>query len=628
MNEKINSFSKEAIKVRMLQNAVKIWGLKSVSSVDPFVSLLIDAFSTEIFKANNQIQSANSRTLEKLAKLLTPSIYTYPQPAHAIAYSYPNETIDVLPSDLEFFTQKPMPSAVKSVSDSQIEVHFTAVDDIQLLKMNTELLITSNTCYRFDEDQNKIPIARINTQTIKHNRIYLAINATDFKEVNFPKKLALYCSNPTFEYVDFVFKLLPFINVTNGEKKLRVKSGLSYEVKKNSSSGYEEIFNEFAMRKQIEVNIKNIYKEKFIELYGLNQDAITDSIPENLAFIKNQPEIFSVIADKKMIWLEIEFPPQYSHNILENFSFTLNAFPIYNRKWSQNEYALNVMGDNVPLATTLGEHFLYVEKVEDSSGNQYKEIPFKKDSNLNGKGLYTIRKGGMERFSDRDAVEMILNVLELTRDEVTAFGVLDRDRVVEALQIMTSQMRVLEQKVSNAERSLIQEINYVIVNPYDDVTNLKASYWITHCSFANSIRSGLIMSQPKVTGVNNSQKIKLLTSTIGGGEEQKGTNAIQAYKYALTTRDKLISIEDIKNFCYLMLDSDVRSVEVSRGTIISSKPKEGFVKTIEVEIIPNVYQHLGKLYWDNLSENLKQQIMLRGIDGIEYIVTIKNCDDE
>ena len=55
MSEKINSFSKEAIKIRMMENAVKIWGLKSISSVDPFVKLLIDAFATEIFKANTDI---------------------------------------------------------------------------------------------------------------------------------------------------------------------------------------------------------------------------------------------------------------------------------------------------------------------------------------------------------------------------------------------------------------------------------------------------------------------------------------------------------------------------------------------------------------------------------------------
>ena len=96
MNLDQNIYSKESVKARMLQNATKVWGLKSPQSLDPFVKLLIDAFSTEIFKANNEIQTVNARILEKLAKLLTPSIYTHPIPAHAIAFTQPYESSEVL----------------------------------------------------------------------------------------------------------------------------------------------------------------------------------------------------------------------------------------------------------------------------------------------------------------------------------------------------------------------------------------------------------------------------------------------------------------------------------------------------------------------------------------------------
>ena len=627
MNEKVSSFSKEAIKVRMLQNAVKIWGLKSVSAIDPFVSLLIDAFATEIFKANNEIQSANSRILEKLAKLLTPSIYTYPQPAHAIAHIHPNDVINVLPTHSEFFIKKQFPSSVKSVSDIQIDIHFTPVDNVRLVKMNTALLITANTCYTYDQEQNKIPVAKMPPLSIRHNKIVLGIDATNYDEAKLPQRLALYCSNPTFEYIDFVFKLLPFISVSNGNNTLQIKSGLTYE-EHASAKGYEEIFREYSMQKLIEENIKNIYKNKFIEISGLNPDSLTEKLPESLAFIQEQKEISEILQGKKMIWIEMDFPPQYTSDILENFSFILNAFPIYNRKWKSNEYTLDVMGDNVPLSTDIGEHFLYVDKVEDSHGNLYREIPFQKDADIHDKGLYTIRKGGMERFNERNALEMISNVLELTRDEVSAFGVLERDKVVEALKDMTTQMRVLDQRITNAERSAIQEINYVIANPFENIENLRAAYWVTHCSLANNIRSGTSLTQPKVTAVKVNQNIRLLTGTAGGNEEQKGTNAIQAYKYALTTRDKLMSIEDIKNFCRLMLKNDMKSVNVSRGTIISNRPKEGFIRTIEIEIVPNDYEYLGKKYWDNLSVTLKHQIMLRGIDGIEYIVKINDKDHE
>lgn len=628
MIEKLNSYSKEAIKVRMLQNAVKIWGLKSVNSIDPFVSLLIDSFSTEIFKANNEIQAANSRILEKLAKLLTPSIYTYPQPAHAIAHAAPHEAVEVLPGYNEFFLKKQLPSSAKSISDVQVDIHFTPVDTVRLLKMDSSIMITSNMCYHIDEERNKLPVLKVPAMAVPHNKIIVGIDCSEYVETVLPERLALYCSNPTFEYIDFVFNLLPFITVSMAGQPLEITSGLTYE-NKQRLEGYEEIFREYSMQTRLEQNIKNIYKNKFIEVLGLNKHVISDHFPTCLSFLKESNELAWLIQDKKMIWLEMDFPPQYSKDILENFFFTLNAFPIYNRKWKRNEYALNVMGDNVPLATDVGEHFLYVEKVEDGLGHTYKEIPFHQGKDKSGVGLFTVRKGGMERFNERNALELIANVLELTRDEVSAFGVLNRDKVVDALMEMTAQMRLLDQRVVNSERSIMQEINYAIVNPYEHVEHLKASYWITQCTIANGLRNGTILSQSKITDVGVGQNIRLLTTTVGGTEEQKGTNAIQAYKYALTTRDKLISIEDIKSFCFLELErANIKSVIIKRGTIISSRPKEGFIKTLEIEITPQHYAHYGEKYWDNMALTLKHKILHRGIDGIEYIVKIINADEE
>ena len=61
---------------------------------------------------------------------------------------------------------------------------------------------------------------------------------------------------------------------------------------------------------------------------------------------------------------------------------------------------------------------------------------------------------------------------------------------------------------------------------------------------------------------------------------------------------------------------------------MSNKPKEGFIRTIEIEIAPSSYSYLGKTYWENFSITLRNQIMLKGIDGIEYIVNFINRDDD
>jgi hypothetical protein len=623
MNLDQNIYSKESVKARMLQNATKVWGLKSPQSLDPFVKLLIDAFSTEVFKANNEIQTVNARILEKLAKLLTPSIYTHPVPAHAIAFTQPSDSSEILLEHTEFFFRKHITSTIKSESDKQINIPFTPVGNVRINKVQTSVMFVGNTCYSIDERLNKIPVARFQGRPEDYRKVTIGIDISKYSQETFPKYLSIYCSNPAFEHLDFTYKLLPYITVTSNGNPLFVKEGLTY-YQNTQADGYEQIFHEQSIHNKIIEDVKSIYRHKFIEVSGISTSLFSEpgKLPDNLSFVDYKEEILKHIDGKRYLWLTLEFPPQFSAEILDNFSFVLNAFPIYNRGWKKTEYSLDIMGNNIPLVTDEGEHFLYVDEVQDGDGRRYTEIPFTPNDDLK-KGLYTVRKGGMERFTNRNAVDMIANVLELTRDEIAAFSLLNRDNVKGMLSEMSDKMKSMVQKVNNARRTVKQELNYVIMEPVDKTDHTYASFWITHCTLANHLRPGTELSNQL-----KSQLLVLLSETIGGAEEQKGTDSIQAYKYALTTRDKIISLEDVKNYCRMMLKDELKEVRVKRGTMISNKPKEGFIRTVEVEIIPNNYSFYGRLYWENMANILRNQIILKAIDGIEYLVKVTNEDTD
>ncbi|MDF2832725.1 type VI secretion system baseplate subunit TssF [Chryseobacterium indoltheticum] len=621
MNLDQNIYSKESVKARMLQNATKVWGLKSPQSLDPFVKLLIDAFSTEIFKANNEIQTVNARILEKLAKLLTPSIYTHPIPAHALAYTSPFESSEILLEHTEFFFRKHMNSTVKSESDKQLNIPFTPIGSVRTNKAQTAIMFVGNTCYSLDERLNKIPISRFQGRPEDYRKVTIGIDVSKFTNEKFPKTLSIYCSNPAFEHLDFVYKLLPYSTVSSNGNPMFIKEGITY-VKNKEAEGYEQIFHEQSIKTKIIDDIKSIYSHKFVEVTGLSRDLFIRELPEDLHFLKGKEEIEKYLGGKEYLWLTFEFPPQFSAEILDNFTFVLNAFPVYNRGWKKTEYSLDIMGNNIPLITEEAEHFLYVDEVQDGEGRKYTEIPFTPSDNLK-KGLYTVRKGGMERFNNRNAVDMISNVLELTRDEIAAFSLLNRDNVKGMLGEMSDKMKSMVQKVNNAKRNIRQELNYVIMEPVEKTDHTYAAFWITHCTFANHMRPGTELSNQL-----KSQSMILLTETIGGAEEQKGSDSIQAYKYALTTRDKIISLEDVKNYCRMVLKDELKDVRVKRGTMISNKPKEGFVRTVEVEIVPNNYSFYGRMYWENMANILRNQIVAKAIDGIEYLVKISNEDTD
>ncbi|MGV0925407.1 type VI secretion system baseplate subunit TssF [Empedobacter tilapiae] len=614
MNLNQQIYSKESIKARMLQNATKLWGVKNSQALDPVVKLLIDAFSTEVFKANNEIQNINGRILEKLARLLTPAKYTHPNPAHAIAIAYPEEDNEILLDHTEFVIKKHLNSFKKTQSNQQLSISFTPIDHIELINAQTVLMLAGNTVYSVDEQLNKIPIHRISNSIENYRKIKIAIDLTNYNSDVFPEFLSFYSSNPTFEEIDFVYRLLPHIKVTCDNKTLEVSEGKTYPTIENLN-GYEGLFREQSIYYKLKEDIKNIYNNRFIEISGFDKNILKDLTPtpneidfSNLALNEYK--------NKKLIWLTFEFPPQFNQEILENFLFSLNTFPIYNRGWKKTEYNLDIMGNNIPLETEENEYFLYVDEVIDEVGKKYTEIPFTPTTNLE-KGLYTVRRGGMERFNERNAVDLLSNVIELLRDEVAAFSVFNHDKVKDVLSEISGKIKGLMIKIDHADRELKDNVNYVIIEPLEKSGHTYATFWMTNCSIANHLRPGTELSSQ-----TNEQRIILFTETIGGLEEQKRSDSILAYKYALTTRDKIITKEDVKNYCKMVLRNEVKRINVKRGTMISDKPKEGFIRTVDIEIYPQDYAFYGHKYWDNLSEVLKKDIKLKAIDGVEYRVNI------
>src|SRR5690606_6914340 len=136
---------------------------------------------------------------------------------------------------------------------------FTPVDNIQLHKLQAGILLAGQTCYAMDEHQNKIPVARLPEYVLSYNKLVLGIDVSKYDAEHLPEQLNLYCANPTFEHLDFVYKLLPYVSVQCNSSSLSVAPGIQY-ASAETKAGFDGIFEDFAIRTRIEDNIKNIYR--------------------------------------------------------------------------------------------------------------------------------------------------------------------------------------------------------------------------------------------------------------------------------------------------------------------------------------------------------------------------------
>jgi hypothetical protein len=101
------------------------------------------------------------------------------------------------------------------------------------------------------------------------------------------------------------------------------------------------MFKEQSIRNKMIEDIKSIYRHKFIEITGISKVCFQNRASFHKILILLQKKKFKVYRwENDILWLTFEFPPQFSAEILDNFSFVLNAFPIYNRGWKKQNTVL------------------------------------------------------------------------------------------------------------------------------------------------------------------------------------------------------------------------------------------------------------------------------------------------
>ncbi len=620
-NMSINQFTKEAIKARMLQNAANLWNVKNPLSLDPFVRLLIEAFSVEIYRAANETQQIESRILEKIAKLLTPELLVMPRGAHGIMQAKSIEATHTLHPLTHFYTQKRIASHSDGMLDTNVDVFFTPVDHVHLVKGRVAYIAAGRQLFSIDQLGNKFPVQRTsNPLPFATSWIGLELD----KDVNNLENIGLYFDFPSYQEQSWIYQLLPLCKIGVQANEITKQQGLLYQTQQDTSLR-EEIYKNYDLMYKVLKGIKELYDHKFLTLgnYPCNQNNVTDthSFPENLVQSFGA-EILKTKISQPVLWLQVNFPVNYTYDILENMYVSINAFPVINRCLKENAYNYRALNNIIPLHVHDQEHFMAVEKLTDGQDRVFSEIPFQRADKHN-RGYYSIRYGGVERFDERTAQDMIKYLMELTRDEIAAFTSINQDFIVRVLEELSKQLNLLEARVEKIENSIRQVPTYLVAEVYDDEDYLHVGYWITQCELANGIRNYTPFLLSNNADIEGSSVI-LLSDTLGGREKLQPGDRINAYRYALESRECLVTNEDIRNFCKYELGSKLKDVKFEKGLSLSPYPKQGYLRTLNIKLIPNFYTDLQPKEWNYLAQNLLIKIKSNSPDGVNYKIIVEN----
>ena len=569
------NYSKEVIKNRMYRHAMNYWGVKKVENLDPLVKVLLEALSSEIFGLSHDIETSQHRILDKIANMLTPDILVSVRPAHSVIHAFPRDipkyTVD---TDSGFFADIP-----KNKGQIVEEYSFYPLRRTEIYAGDVCRMICNGDIFNMDSTMTKELIYHAPYEMRGKFTRTAWIGLQLDPEIHKLDDLSFYFELPYREKKQSLYSMLAYAKWSLNGQPLVAMQGFPPEEETDEP---ESLFSICDIEKEINRDILSIYNNQFIRITTpiiLSQEKAS-LFPEELKDYYME-DMLSSGELNPLYWFRVDFPSNFTPDCLEELRACINAVVVQNKRLNEKIASVNDLTAVVPLTTSEQEYFFSVDSVMDAQNRLYTEIPFNGGSEKKG-ATYAVRYGGCERMNSRDIKEYLYRVLDLLQGRGAVIASLQKDTFSDEIQEMDRLLNSMERIINNIQ-SAVGSLSYLLADLSENADKLYISYYTTICERANGLPVGMGLLPQNSFSIDKRQ-VYFLTTTRGGKSIPASANRFDIYKYILTTRDRIYTKADIINFCYKELSGLVMSVDIKSGVMVSEKPGEGLISSIDVHL--------------------------------------------
>ena len=322
-------------------------------------------------------------------------------------------------------------------------------------------------------------------------------------------------------------------------------------------------------------------------------------------FIKNRVHIFyindydtSIIKNKSTFPVfKIHFKSRLELQYFQNRNIKINCLPV-----------INVQKRSVTLNNSSP-----IKKLSEEKG-VFLSLLVNENSETNDENFY-IRHFGIERFNKEELLFQINDLFNRFVSDYYAFKEIDELKKGEKLENLYKAFRELWPVImrnKNINYSGVYAILKLKNNLRYQSNDVVVNYLTTNCELANGIREGEKAGQ--ASEFLDMGSTILLKETIGGREEEfKEDGLNHLARYNLLTKDRLVTISDLKAFCYREFKNKVQNV-IATNT--------GKRIDIQIKLKGDVsFDQQEKNYYESL---LRQKIKVRSLFSLPINITISN----
>ena len=168
-------------------------------------------------------------------------------------------------------------------------------------------------------------------------------------------------------------------------------------------------------------------------------------------------------------------------------------------------------------------------------------------------------------------------------EELSRFSILENGNGVESVNLIEQLLRKIERRTENAtERSEMPY--YLFVDPQKPTSYFYMKYWTSYGPLANGMRIGQSLN-PTGDAYGEYENPIFLTTTVNGKNPPSERERIAKFKYILGSRNRVVTNNDIKNFCFSECCDEISDVEIKKGISRSLESCGGLQRTIDVYLI-------------------------------------------
>jgi len=565
----------------MIRSAARLWGYQdsqAESSFDPVVGLILGALSGELAQISSEINSVESRILEKLVDLLTPEPVTGPFPAHALMRARAAEPKVAIDPLYQFYLNKRFLIPGEHKADEKT-VFFTPAGSYNLFSGAIKYMVSTSKIFEMQEEMHKEVIA-VGNRGIGKTSTELWFGLQLDKAIESLKGLSFCFDLRNEAYEDSFYDSLTKGKWDVGGRRVSFAHGLQ-EVKAGKSKIEEIIELEPDATTKATRHIKSFYNNRFQTLtepkLSVNSLLPGNELPKVFKEFFSSGDLESL--EKDVLWFHVQFPQVLPNDVIDDLFCSINCFPVLNRHLIEFTQSAREYVNIIPLFTD--EIYFDVRKITSSKGTSFTKKSFS-GINKEESGSYIVRNGGVGRFDSRNAAEMISYLLELLRDESASFSIIGSDMI-------TSELRELNQTITRLEHRLKEsnvvrkDIPYLLLKAEADDDTLFVEFWTTNGEFGNRIKRGEKLFLYEGSGLWP-ESIAFITPTYGGREGMDTEERVNAYRKSLLSHGRVVTPEDIRSLCFQHFGKELKDVEVKKGVEIGKSTMNGYSRTLDVFI--------------------------------------------